>query len=320
MPPGLSELTSQIDIVSVPNAEPPCRVEVYQFPPSSVLSPSTPSSYEYIYILIPGNPGSACFYIPFLKELHERLNRKVPVIALGHGGHDLFDHNNGKVFSLNEQITHKMRFICHIHTLHPGAKLILSGHSLGAWVMLNVMERCPELEPVIEKAVFLFPTIKELVRGAPWVVWLCTMPPVRKLLAWLVHIFIRLGGVHFRRLMYKMLSFFLPAAASTIVAQGLRFSLVENIFGLAREEFHTITTLDAVTLQKHQRKMIFLYSEIDNWAPESHHIQTKAMLPHAAANEILRDGTDHSFVLYYANSTALKVASLLRLPQGTSSS
>ncbi|XP_021892482.1 uncharacterized protein LOC110810583 isoform X5 [Carica papaya] len=62
-------------------------------------------------LFIPGNPGVITFYKEFVESLYELLGGNASVTAIGHISHTKKDWERGKLFSLEEQIDHKMDFV-----------------------------------------------------------------------------------------------------------------------------------------------------------------------------------------------------------------
>uniref|UniRef100_A0A8C7YGV8 Lipid droplet-associated hydrolase n=1 Tax=Oryzias sinensis TaxID=183150 RepID=A0A8C7YGV8_9TELE len=65
------------------------------------------------------------------------------------------------VFGLNGQIEHKLAFIR--EHIPKGSSLVLVGHSIGCYIILEMMRRNPELK--VLKAVMLFPTIERMAES-----------------------------------------------------------------------------------------------------------------------------------------------------------
>jgi hypothetical protein len=62
-------------------------------------------------LVIPGNPGIVAFYKDFVEELYENLGGQASITAIGHISHSKKDAERGRLFSLHEQIDHKVDFI-----------------------------------------------------------------------------------------------------------------------------------------------------------------------------------------------------------------
>ncbi|XP_047173737.1 uncharacterized protein LOC124841502 [Vigna umbellata] len=59
-------------------------------------------------LLVPGNPGVVLFYKDFVEFLYELLEATASVTAIGHVSHSRKDLEHGRMFSLQEQIDHKV--------------------------------------------------------------------------------------------------------------------------------------------------------------------------------------------------------------------
>ncbi|KAG2487206.1 hypothetical protein HYH03_014180 [Edaphochlamys debaryana] len=83
-------------------------------------------------VVFPGNPGSAQYFKPFMAALYDRLGGTADVLAVTHAGHDAETEHGGRMWSLQEQIDHKLAFLRE-HVLLPGRPpVVLVGHSIGA--------------------------------------------------------------------------------------------------------------------------------------------------------------------------------------------
>jgi len=65
-------------------------------------------------LVIPGNPGIAAFYKDFVEALYESLRGQASITAIGHISHSQKDSEHGRLFSLHEQIDHKVQLACSI--------------------------------------------------------------------------------------------------------------------------------------------------------------------------------------------------------------
>jgi len=107
-----------------------------------------------LILVIPGNPGLAAFYAPFMLTLKERLGPSADAIwAISHAGHEVptadelnkhrmsmptvGDHPD--LFSLRGQIEHKLDFIRRF--VPEETRLTLVGHSVGCYVTMHVMNK-----------------------------------------------------------------------------------------------------------------------------------------------------------------------------------
>lgn len=84
-------------------------------------------------LVIPGNPGSARYYIEHLKQLHIALGGKAEVLSITHAGHapQLANEPGNALRSIQDQIEHKADYMRQ-HLLLPGRPpLVVAGHSIG---------------------------------------------------------------------------------------------------------------------------------------------------------------------------------------------
>ncbi|XP_052010035.1 lipid droplet-associated hydrolase-like isoform X3 [Xyrauchen texanus] len=150
-----------------------CRgvvTELLKYGPTDLHASSKgPNPPKLLILVIPGNPGVVGFYKTYMWTLYQTFLRRYPVWAVSHAGHcmppDTFDMiedasvtEEEDVFGLDGQIEHKLAFLRkHVPR---DTNLLLIGHSIGCYIILEMMKRDPELKVV--KAVMLFPTIERM--------------------------------------------------------------------------------------------------------------------------------------------------------------
>ncbi|XP_061890872.1 lipid droplet-associated hydrolase isoform X2 [Entelurus aequoreus] len=127
------------------------------------------SEHKLLVLIIPGNPGVVGFYRTFLLTLWSVFGHHHPVWAVSHAGHcvppasmdmvqDASSTGARDVFGLDGQIDHKLAFLK--KNVPKDTKLVLVGHSIGCYIILEILKRDPSLQVV--KAVMLFPTIERM--------------------------------------------------------------------------------------------------------------------------------------------------------------
>lgn len=94
-------------------------------------------------LFIPGNPGIVSFYKDYVEAVYESLDRKATVTAIGHIAHTSEDWENGRLFSLQEQIQHKKEYVKE-ELLPQRIPILLVGHSIGAYISLEIFKAFPE--------------------------------------------------------------------------------------------------------------------------------------------------------------------------------
>lgn len=149
--------------------------------------PCSQASQPKTFVLfIPGNPGLVNYYIPYLTGIYnaQGLRGKVEILAVGHRGHSRVPMGGGGGsqggISLEDQTRQKVDVVRAIRSVYPKAKaggsgrdgatdengeqdvkLVLIGHSVGAYISLKVME---QLGDQIDGAQLLFPTVMDIAR------------------------------------------------------------------------------------------------------------------------------------------------------------
>uniref|UniRef100_A0A8C8JJT4 Lipid droplet-associated hydrolase n=1 Tax=Oncorhynchus tshawytscha TaxID=74940 RepID=A0A8C8JJT4_ONCTS len=114
-----------------------------------------------------GNPGVIGFYMTFMQTLHQTLGWCSPVWAVTHAGHcvppdtmDVIDgtYSNCWTVKLNGRMKHKLVFLS--EHIPRDTYLVLMGHSVSCYIILEMLTLDPELQVV--KSVMLFPTIERM--------------------------------------------------------------------------------------------------------------------------------------------------------------
>ncbi|PRT56441.1 hypothetical protein B9G98_04061 [Wickerhamiella sorbophila] len=123
--------------------------------------PSDPLIY-----LIPGNPGLCEYYLDFVNELASLLPGH-EIVAPSHRGYSL-DSKPGELtlrsYNLDDQIRHKIELLEALVTQQ--RKVIVLGHSVGAWIAQRVVTHFKNHTNVnIEFVGLLTPTVKDIAQS-----------------------------------------------------------------------------------------------------------------------------------------------------------
>ncbi|KAI1817236.1 hypothetical protein GGS20DRAFT_534192 [Poronia punctata] len=154
-------------------------------PPTTGITEDTKNVLIYF---IPGNPGLIGFYKPFLSTLRELIDTNPSLAAeksktafhiygqnlvgFSDDDHEPFTSSH-KPYNLEQQIEHTLRAVSAQRTgqgQKPFDRVILIGHSVGAFIALEVFHRIvedPTLEPELNNerlscGIMLFPTIDHI--------------------------------------------------------------------------------------------------------------------------------------------------------------
>lgn len=171
------------------------NLRLYYAPSSDLIDDrsqdqSQDQSQDFLIFMITGNPGLIKYYEPFLSNLHSLLSSEstTPSARFAICGNSLagFDYSNGemgekpaRLVGLQDQITYTEWLLFTEVDRHRKAavakekplKVILIGHSVGAYILLELIQRHREQ---VEKyksdfdligGILLFPTITHLAQS-----------------------------------------------------------------------------------------------------------------------------------------------------------
>lgn len=269
---------------------------------------------KLLFLIIPGNPAVVGFYKTFMQSLYCGFNKEYPVWAISHAGHcspprgmdmtDEHDHQIDDVFGLNGQIEHKLFFLR--QNVPADVKLVLIGHSIGCYIILEMMKRSPELK--VLKSILLFPTIERMAQspqGKMMTPWLCN-------LRYMVYV-----PLYLLSFLPEVIKTFLVKLAlrgiksvdeTSVVAALILFRLEcsANAMYLGSQEMVKVIERDNATITQYLSKLIFYYGAEDSWCPVQYYEDIRKDFP--KGNIWLCDkGYRHAFVL----DSGKEVASLV---------
>lgn len=221
-------------------------------------------------VIIPGNPGNSDYYHEFAFHLFDLTKRKNAISVISHAGHapPVRKRGNPSYFTLRDQVQHKLAYLA--LDSHKNAEIILIGHSLGCYVIQEMMKILPRDR--VTKAFQLFPAIERL-RLSPKGIFF------QSILGRLSHHIIRLTCYAFH--------YCLPTWVSNAII-GIRFrslpdhrkrllsrstsailnpTSMSNIMDLSWEELDVIYPRDDEFIRDHKDKLVFYYGRSDEWVP-----------------------------------------------------
>ncbi|KAK9821994.1 hypothetical protein WJX81_005374 [Elliptochloris bilobata] len=274
-------------------------------------------------LLLPGNPGFAHFYAPFLCALHAALGGGAAVACASYLGHHCRTSRPcGRIYGLEEQMANVAALLRALQAR--GAPVAIVGHSLGAYLALHAtqeVERCGPAaakrltgscaaEPLhVSKVVALFPfmavdrasLVQRVLAAAARVPWL--MAALGALLGRLPARFVRWVA---RRVAGA------DAHAEAAVQRCLRGPAFRNFFALARDEFAAMARPDWRPLARLGPRATVLCSAHDCWFPDWQAEQVARCAPQCQV--IALEGKRHDFCVSVEQSqqVAERTAALLR--------
>lgn len=255
-------------------AESKARCEYLQLGPSAL---DRESACTDVILFTPGNPGQLAFYPTFLRKLHELLP-EFTVLGCGLPGHCGRNLNNGRVFSLEDQITMRVELVLHLHSMHPSARVYLCAHSIGAYISQQTIKRLSAAHPSVPigRCVFICPALRDIAKQAGLGKRIAGTWGVRHVIAACA------GGLGLlpTGVQDKLVSACGPSTPDCegSVRNMLRYSAVSNLMWMFVGECAAVRGLDkeAVAAQAH---VTYIYSSrVDHWAPTEHMMDVRAVL------------------------------------------
>ncbi|KFO36005.1 lipid droplet-associated hydrolase isoform X2 [Fukomys damarensis] len=276
---------------------------------------------KMLIFIITGNPGFSVFYVPFAKALYSLTDRCFPVWVISHAGHVLApkdkkilttseDPNAQEIkdiYGLRGQIEHKIAFLR--SQVPKDVKLILVGHSVGSYMVLQMLKYAPEL-PVI-RAFLLFPAIERMAETpngrifTPLLCWfryvlyatdyllLTPCPDIVK--SWLISLVLRVMNLK----------------AELTLTNVIQPFCLANAFYLGAQEMMTIVKRDDDVVKEHLSKLTFYYGTSDSWCPIRYYDDIKKVFPEGDIR-LCEKNIPHAFVLHFSQDMAEMIATWVK--------
>ncbi|CAF2442324.1 unnamed protein product [Rotaria sp. Silwood2] len=254
-------------------------------------------------VIIPGNPGLGGFYIPFGHELYNLFNENISILIISQAGHS---PPLKYCFTLNEQIEHKIKTIEKLLPINNNHRLILIGHSIGAFMVLNMLDK---FENRLERAFFLFPTIermKESDAGKRFVRFYPILIYILPFICFIINLLFP-----FNWLKRKLISYYFsnsPLDDRSILIDTVLYDLlnpltIKNLLQMANEEMSLVKQRNDQIIKRFINKITFYYGTNDHWVPNHIAKQMKQIYPKGdiiqCTNRYL-----HAFVLKHSKELA----------------
>lgn len=278
------------------------------------------SGHKVLLLIIPGNPGVVGFYTTFMRTLHRMFNYRHPVWAVSHAGHcvppDSLDMVEDAslaaeldVFGINGQIEHKLAFLKkHVPR---ETSLVLIGHSIGCYIILEIMKRDPKLK--VLKAIMLFPTIERMAQtpqGRVMTPVLCQM----RYVAYFPLFLLSLLPERLKSSLIKLVLGGIRCLDHTIIQPAIGLlsgDCAANAMYMGGQEMKMVLDRDNATVKKHLKKLIFYYGATDHWCPVEYYHDIKRDFPDGDFR-LCENGFRHAFVLDAGREVAKMVVEWIR--------
>ncbi|KAM8953243.1 lipid droplet-associated hydrolase [Pelodytes ibericus] len=273
-----------------------------------------------LFLIIPGNPGIVGYYRTFMRSLYVGFSQKYPVWAVSHAGHCSppkgMDMTNGlegeqseDVFGLNGQIEHKLSFLKQYVPID--TTLVLIGHSIGCYIILEMMKRATDLK--IKQSVLLFPTIERMAQSPQGKI----MTPLLCSLRYVIYMPLYLLSFLPESMQTSLIKFALWGIKSvdeSSVSASLNLFRVDcaaNAMYMGSQEMVKVVERDNKTIKQYLSKLIFYYGAMDNWCPVRYYEDIKKEFP-GGNIWLCEKGIRHAFVLDSSRDMATMITDWLK--------
>ncbi|XP_050357402.1 lipid droplet-associated hydrolase [Nymphalis io] len=283
---------------------------------SNILTWGNPFSDngQDVVICITGNPGLTEFYIDFGSELYRSL--QLPVCVLGHAGHEGNCYNKSNeskndltLFDLQGQLQHKLDFI--ENHVSQTSKIHLVGHSIGAWMIIELLQKNDKLMDKVLSVNLLFPTLQRMAESRNGIFVNNVFRKFNWFILFLCKLLYVLPTLVFRYIVYLyLMATSMPYYYCDTIMQLVDPSVIEKVFFMAFDEMDTVKKLNREGLNKIKHMTNVIYGNKDNWAPLEYMEDIKKYQPYIQMTET--HNIEHAFVIKSSECVADMVASFIK--------
>lgn len=260
-----------------------------------------------------GNPGIIDFYEHFAIDLNQKTNS--PVIGISHTGHLYHDSiSSWKPKPVIGQIMDKIKFIeKHLGDEYKFENIILIGHSIGCYVIIELLELInEEFKKKIKKSFLFFPTIERM-----------STTPNGKVLtffsnffSWLVYFLaflltflpnkirkeITKFGLNNRHGSVNNENLLIDGIEDIVLKMSHNYSCFRSCFHMGADEMKIVTNLNKKAVEQNIDRLYFYYGSNDKWCPIGfYHDMMKYMNEIGKKNANIhldQLGLEHAFIIF----------------------
>ena len=251
---------------------------------------------QFSIVIIPGNPGNADYYQEFAYHLFTLTQQKNAVSVISHAGHTPPVTKPGGYFSLRDQVDHKLAYLA--LESHKDANIILIGHSMGCYVIQEMLKLLPAGRVI--KSFFLFPTIERMVFSPNGQFFVSKIGRLSNHLLYCLTFFLHyclpksltkmIISVRFRNCSPERRS-----VLSNSTVDILNPISISNILRLSMEEIEVIFTRDNEFYKNYIGNIVMYYGRTDGWVPIRFHNDMVRDFPDSQTH-LCQQGIMHAFV------------------------
>ncbi|XP_016161806.1 lipid droplet-associated hydrolase isoform X4 [Arachis ipaensis] len=233
-------------------------------------------------LLLPGNPGMASivcllmfslFFLFFLKKkkiseiLYDQLEGNASITAIGHISHTRKNWEHGRLFSLEEQINHKVDFIRE-ELQKNEIPIVLVGHSIGSYIAIEIFKRFPGK---VKYCVGLYPFLTMNPESKTQLV-IGKISESQILSIALCYVIASLGLLPVRALRFiirnSVAKSWSTDAVDATCSHLSQYHVMRNVFYMAMTEFRKFAEgPDWTFIRERKAQISFLFGDDDHWGP-----------------------------------------------------
>lgn len=259
-----------------------------------------------VILFIPGNPGVLDFYTPFLNALYSKdKTSTLAILAHSHIGHspeiDDLHFQQLTSYSLPAQVQGALQAYDAVrHYYGQNTKIVLIGHSVGAWVALQIVKA---RQNDINSALLLFPTITHISKTRNGVLLAKFFTPIPRYVVSMMSYLTRLVPDSVLSMIFSSW----PAAQ----IRALRVLLnspgaIRATMSMADAEMQGIKDLDISLIIQHKHCLRFYFAQHDDWVGENREVVLESFEAEAETVSIVHGHHDipHAFCINHGEAVA----------------
>lgn len=232
----------------------------------------------------------------------------------GQAGHDIIADeksyslkDEGYLFDLKGQVEHKLDLI---NSIDKQSRLHLIGHSIGAWMILESLQKCPTVKERAGSINLLFPTLQKMAVTKNGQYINNIIRRIHVLAMFLIILFNMLPDTLLKliaNLYLKVKS--LPSHFTNRVLKYINPKILEKVLYLAYDEMDRVTDLNTAAIDQVKHKMTVIYGERDGWVPLEYMKDLRKFQP---SLEMVEVPYTHEFVLKSSKDVAELVSKSIK--------
>lgn len=213
-----------------------------------------------------------------------------------------------QLFNLEGQIQHKLDFI-NKH-IDKDSKLHLIGHSIGSWLILEMLHKNKNLISRISSVNLLFPTVHKMAKSKNGLFFNNIIRRLHMFVMMLITLLNLMPDVIKNRIVNIYLKWnSLPSSYSETILKLCSPHVGEKVLFLCYDEIDSVQTLNSEVLEIVKGMTNVLYSPRDGWVPVHFMDEFRQFEPHLQMKEV---DAEHAFVLKSSGEIAEMVSDFIK--------